>query len=299
MLIRRPNLFLVGAPKAGTTSLYEYLRGHPDVYMSPVKEPFYFSPDVYQTGRSRYQYGRDEDSYLDLFSGAAGERLVGEASTHYLASPQAPQLIKSFEPSSRIVAMLRDPVDVVQAWHNERVLKGIESEADFARVVASEANQPAVYTSIAAYGSQLERWFAAFDRSAIHVIVFDDFVADPPGQFRLLLEFLGVDPGYQPASFAAHNQSSQNRAAASLLRAGPVRAVGRAAKRVVGDATARNIGKRIRNSPLMRQRRQRPALSPDVRATLAKRYEREVARASELIDRDLAALWNGHASAAG
>ena len=297
-LSRRPNLFVIGAPKAGTTSLYNYLRGHPDIYMSPVKEPFYFSPDVYRTPRFRFQYGRDEEAYLSLFSEAGDEQLVGEASTHYLASPRAPGLIKAFEPSARIVAILRNPVDMVPAWHNERVLKGTEYETDFARLVALEATDPGVYTSIGAYGSQLERWFSAFDPSAIHVIVFDDLVADTPWQFRHLLQFLRIDEDYQPPSFAAHNESSENRRVVSLLRSSPVLGAWRTVKRMVGEDNSRKLGS-VRRSRLLRRRRQRPGLAPDTRAALQDRYAAEVARAGELIGRDLTELWTGRNAARG
>jgi hypothetical protein len=293
MMARRPNLFLIGAPKAGTTSLYEYLRGHPDIYMSSLKEPFYFSPDVFRGPTGRFRYGIDEEAYLELFAEARDERLVGEASTHYLASSEAPHLIRAFEPAARIVAILRNPVDMVHAWHNERVLWGMERETDFARALAADHAGSGVYTAIAAYGSQLERWLEMFDRSAVHVMVFDDFVANTPREFGRLLAFLGVDQSFRPRSFAIHNQSAANRWDASLLRTRPFRAAVRTAKVIVGKSNARTLGRNLRSTRLMRRPRARPPMGLEVREALERRFEPELEVASELLGRDLVSLWMG------
>ena len=111
---RRPDTFIVGAPKAGTTSLYAYLEGHPDVFMSPVKEPGYFAPDVIG-GSRKTVYGEDADRYLALFADARNEKRVSEASTRYLVSPRAPSLISDFQPAPRIIVMLRNPIDVIES----------------------------------------------------------------------------------------------------------------------------------------------------------------------------------------
>src|SRR5256885_1494402 len=87
-----PNFFIVGAPRAGTTSLYEYLKQAPGVYMSAVKEPHYFGD---QRG------GRSESEYLDLFRGAAGAAAVGEASVGYLRNPEVPERIRRAVPHTR------------------------------------------------------------------------------------------------------------------------------------------------------------------------------------------------------
>ncbi|MEP7158919.1 MAG: sulfotransferase, partial [Chloroflexota bacterium] len=221
---RRPNLFIIGAPKTGTTSLYSYLEGHPDVFMSPVKEPMYFCPDVRGGLRRRYEHGEDEADYLDLFMGAGTERYLGEASTRYLASKVAPQLIHEFEPDARIVAMVRNPVDLVHALHNERVSYGTEEITDFDAAIAADSDRMAgrrlrpgsdplwaAYRNAALLGEQVERWFDTFGLERVHVIVFDDFGADTPGEFRRLLEFLGIDPQYQPATFEVRRSSHRRR----------------------------------------------------------------------------------------
>src|SRR4051812_16580249 len=85
--VSRPNLFIVGAPKAATTSLYDYLSGHPEVFMCPTKEPLYFCPDV-RSGRNvnRLEHPRDEARYLEMYADAGNAKRLGEATTRYLVS---------------------------------------------------------------------------------------------------------------------------------------------------------------------------------------------------------------------
>src|SRR3954464_7011750 len=97
---RRPDFFIVGAPKSGTTSLYDWLDRHPQVYMSPVKEPFYFCPDVHGGLRRLYTYPKDEARYLELFADARPDQTCGEASTRYLVSQQAARRVAEFQPNA-------------------------------------------------------------------------------------------------------------------------------------------------------------------------------------------------------
>jgi len=107
-----PNFFLVGTPKAGTTSLYEYLKNIPGIYMSPIKEPNYFSvntiPENFQTKPIR-----DKETYLKLFEKVSNEKIIGEASAHYLSDQDAPSLIHQIVPHANILISLRDPVERV------------------------------------------------------------------------------------------------------------------------------------------------------------------------------------------
>jgi len=136
----RPNLFIVGAPKAGTTSLYEYLAGHPQIYMSPVKEPMYFCPDVHGFREGfPFMYGEDERAYLALYDDARDEKRLGEATTRYLVSHDAARLVHDFAPDAVAIAMLRNPVDLVHALHNERVSQGNEPITDFEEAMAADA----------------------------------------------------------------------------------------------------------------------------------------------------------------
>ena len=305
---RRPDLFIIGAPKCGTTSLYEYLEGHPDIYMSPVKEPFYFAPDAVRTTHKQFIYGRDDAAYLALFAGARSQKRVGEASTRYMLSLAAPQLVHDFQPAARLVAIVRNPVDMLPALHNERVSLGLEPITDFEEALAADADRRvgrrlppgtdprlAEYREHARYGAQLQRWIDTFGRSALHIMVFDDFVADTPAEFRRLLEFLDVDPDYRPAAFRARNQSHRTRAWVNgLTRARPVAwAAHTVMPRVVGDARAARLRRRLRHTPFVRRRYRREPIAPELRRALEEEFAEDVSHLSRLVGRDLGALWFG------
>ena len=225
-MVRFPDLFIIGAPKSGTTSLYEYLKGHPDVFMSVLKEPSYFAPDLAKEDSANFLvYGRDEALYLNLFAEAGDAKRLGEASTRYLYSKEAPALIKAASPDARIVAMLRNPVDMMHSLHAHKVAAATE-DLDFEEALAAEADRHAgkripptsnpmlaTYRDRARFGEQLPRWFEIFGRDRVHVIILEDMIRQPEDEFRRLLEFLEVDPDYQPESFAAHNVAHGARSA--------------------------------------------------------------------------------------
>jgi hypothetical protein len=217
-----PNFFVVGAPKAGTTSLYQYLRQHPAVYMSPIKEPCFFAPEVVDfTPESRAMYEKnraavrayldgplDHDTsgivlewndYLKLFKNVKGETAIGEVSGNYLASSSAAAAIRERIPDARIIIMLRDPVDRLYSQYVAARAHGL-TRTDFARwsmeQVSEEATrQPpfgAAWTG--RYAEHLQRFQKHFPASQIHVSFYDEYAANPQAVVRNLFWFLGVDP---------------------------------------------------------------------------------------------------------
>ncbi|HUG49092.1 MAG TPA: sulfotransferase [Candidatus Limnocylindria bacterium] len=313
-MTRRPNLFIVGAPKSGTTSLYDYLHGHSDVFMSPIKEPIYFAPDMQAGFKHRFRHGEDEKEYLALFDGAHDERYVGEASTRYLASPMAPALIREFAPDARIVAMLRNPVDMVYALHNERVSQQAEDVTDFEAAIALDHERRegrrlprgsnalgAVYRDNAMFGAQLMRWLDTLGRDHVYVIIFDDFARDTAAEFRRLLDYLGIDPSYRPPQFAVVNKSHRSRGGlARALFASPVAHVVRHSvmPAVIGEDNAARAARRLRHSRINRRANPRPPLDREFRRRLEREFEADVAVLSRLVDRDLSSEWLGKPVAA-
>jgi len=302
-------MFVVGAPKSGTTSLYEYLAGHPDVFMSPVKEPMYFAPDMRGGPRRRFEYRVDEAQYMSLFAGARDQKTIGEASTRYLASHAAPRLVREFEPQARIVIMLRNPVEMIHALHNERVSFGTEEITDFEEALAADADRAAgrrlrqgadplwaVYRNKARFGEQVARWIDKFERERVHVIIFDDFADDTPGEYRKLLEFLDVDPSYQPASYAARRKSHRRRG--GLLRAmvqSPAArwAVHRLLPAVFGRTRSARLVWRFRQSRLNLKAAPRQPIRPELRRQLEAEFAPDIAQLSSILERDLVQLWFG------
>ena len=131
--MKRPDTFVVGAFKSGTTALYEYLRAHPQIFMCVPKEPMYFGADL--TPRYRRM---TEQEYLALFADAQPGQRAGEASPWYLYSHSAPAEIAHFAPDARIIVMLRNPVDVMHAQHGQLVFNRREDITDFAAALEAE-----------------------------------------------------------------------------------------------------------------------------------------------------------------
>jgi hypothetical protein len=132
----RPNFFIVGAPRSGTTAMYEYLRQHPDVFMPYRKEPVYFGSDL--TKRPPFL---DEAGYLKLFGPGKGRSRLGEATVWYLYSETAAAEIKAFDPDARIIIMLRDPVEMIYSLHSHWLFTGNEDIEDFGQALEAEEDR--------------------------------------------------------------------------------------------------------------------------------------------------------------
>lgn len=303
----RPNLFIIGAPKSGTTSLYEYLAGHPEIYMSPYKEPMFFCPDVHGLlGQPALLHGTDEDAYLALFDDARSEKWLGEATTRYLVSHQAARLVHEFSPDAVAICLLRNPVELVHALHNERVSQGNEPITDFAQAIAVDERRArgvdvpgamnrlgSVYRESARFAEPLQRWFDALGQDRVHVVIFDDLTRDVPAELRRTLEFLGVDPDYQPANVDARNASHRQRKIVRRVldsRLGTIVSDDMARALLGANARAR-LACRFRKSRLNRRGVTREPLPEPVRRQLDDEFRPDVEQTGKMLGRDLAGLW--------
>lgn len=304
-----PNLFVIGAPKCGTTSLYMYLKGHPQVHMSPTREPNYFAADLaHDPARQSFVYGRDGAAYLRLFERAGTKPIVGEASTRYLSSRRAPMLIRAASPEARIVAMVRNPVDMLRSLHAHKLAAGTEDIADFEHALAADLDRRsgrriparanpllATYRDRARYGELLLPWFETFGPQSVHVIVLEDVVRQPDLQFERLLDFLAVDPAYRPPAFKSHNSAHRGRNVVKRLTSTPPAQwlAWRALPSMVGDIRARELVSTFSHSRLRRSEGLPTEVAPELRARLESEYEADVSLLGQLLQRDLARLWFG------
>jgi hypothetical protein len=294
---RRPDFFIVGAPKSGTTALYEYLRQHPQVFMADPKEPNFFGADVER--RRTPRIGLDE--YLSYFAQAGDAKRVGEASVRYLHSRTAAQEIAEFAPRGQAIIMLRDPVEMMYSMHGELVFIGAEDITDFADALAAEddrsrgrripggANKPAalLYRDSARFADQVQRYFDALGRDQVLVLVYDDFRDDTLDTYRRVLQFLGVDPSFVP-QMGIVNPSKQPRSRLLLrLISNPPSWL----RRVLGAALPPRQRKRLFRRALALNARTAPRrpMDPELRARLKAEFAPEVRRLGELIARDLTA----------
>jgi len=132
----KPNLFIVGAPKCGTTFLYHYLKKHPDIYFPEFKEPHFFGSDLI---RRNGAYDLSLNQYYDLFK--SDKKIIGEASTFYIFSKNAAKEIYNFNSEAKIIIMLRDLVDLVYSLHSQFVFSGDEVIEDFKEALDLEKNR--------------------------------------------------------------------------------------------------------------------------------------------------------------
>lgn len=294
---RRPDFFIVGAPKAGTTSLHAYLRRHPQVYMPVAKELHFFGSDLEFRRTPRIS----EAEYLGYFTDVPdAARRVGEASVRYLQSLNAAAEIATFSPHARIVIMLRNPVEALPAMHSEYLFSGLEDISDFASALAAEpdrkagrripdaTNVPQVlyYRESVRYSDQVERYIATFGPSRVHIIVFDDFKADSERVYRTTLEFLGVDTTIPVATQVINpNKVARSRLATRLISNPP--AALRALARLVDRPTRKRLYRWLLNLNARTARRQ--PMDDQLRDRLVDEFAPEVDRLAKLIGRDLSA----------
>jgi hypothetical protein len=210
-----PNFLIIGAAKAGTNALYHYLRQHPQVYMSPWKEPKFFAFESEADLGFRAANGRDapvnasvildQAEYEELFDDARDDELArGEASTHYLYVERSPARIKALIPDAKLIAVLRNPVDRAFSSYQHLVRDDLEP-LDFGAALDAEPQRIAEhyaylyrYTDMGFYSEQLDRYEKTFPENQLCVLLYDDLRSDPEGTCRRIFSFLGVDEDFVP-----------------------------------------------------------------------------------------------------
>lgn len=266
-----------------------------------VKEMHYFGRDL--RFRAPF-YRRNFKEYLAEFQRCNGQRCIGEASVWYLRSSQAAAEISAFNPQAKIIIMLREPVEMLYSLYYELRYLGEEHLPSFEQALAAESERSAerrigrqacfaqglMYRQNARYCQQVQRYFEAFGRNQVKVIIYDDLAADPKKVHRNTLEFLEVDPACGPQDFKVVNGNKSIRSPA--LRAvvkDPLLHSGLAAlRRWLPKKLLRTL--RAFDHSLWRintRFEERPPLDPGLRAQLKSEFANEVDRLSELLERDL------------
>lgn len=215
-----PNFLIIGAARTGTTSLYQNLQSHSEIYLPKSKRPephFFFREASFAKGLDWY-----ERTYFDAW---AGEKAVGEASTSYFFGEETPTRIAESLPGCRFILMLRDPVQRAFSnyWHS--VKAGLETlsfaeaiEAEDERTAALKGTdmgetRPFSYLARSRYGEQMARWLSVFGPEHFCVLLFDDYVRDTASCLRQIAHFLGVaEDGFAVANRFAENRSTPEEA---------------------------------------------------------------------------------------
>jgi hypothetical protein len=279
--LNRPNFFIVGAQKAGTTSLYNYLAQHPQIYMSPVKEPSYFAPEQCPAGSVP-----SWAAYLRHFAEVTDELAIGEATATYLWSETAARNIATRIPDAKIIISLRNPIERAFSQYLHMLTQGAtrNSFREQINMGLQCRNTPFSvlwpFLELGKYHEQIIRYFREFPRSQIHISYYDELEQMPAQVMRDLYSFLGVDANFVTDVTYRHNQPRIPRLTTTayfLKRWGAWRYLRRLAPR--------SLGPRMRS--VMLRSRESLRIERADRAFLAAYYREDVIQLSLLLDRDL------------
>lgn len=303
---KKPNLFIVGAPKCGTSSLHYYLDQHPDIFMSKPKEPHYFCTDLHKESDEYHQKQkrfprRSRKEYFKVFSGARNEKIIGEASVWYLYSTIAAQNIHEFNPDAKIIIMIRNPVNFLRSLHSHLVLNRLEDLQFQDALDAEQRRKKGIslpgrvlcpsqlyYSEVSNFSEQIARYLDYFSHENIYIAIFEEFVADIKNSYKKILYFLDVDSNFE-ATFKVLNQNKKERSRTitNILKTdNPIKSF---SKMVIPVPLRSNIRKFIHN--LNVQETKRNGLDINQFNSLKNIYKSEAEKLSHLTGKDLVKFW--------
>lgn len=199
MILKIPNLFIIGAMKSGTTYLHDLLSAHPDIFMSKIKEPCYFvkSNELKKFAPSMWNMGISEnhDKYFQLFENVKNEKIVGESSTLYTKFPTlsgVPEKIYNFNPDAKFIYVMRDPIErtLSHFWHNVHV----ESKMfDIYEGIKSDPH----YMNVSYYALQINQYLKFFNKKQFFFLTFEKMIKNPENMLINIFEWLNVDSGFK------------------------------------------------------------------------------------------------------
>lgn len=277
-----PNFLIIGPGKTGSTSLWHYVRQHPDVFMSDFKEPSFFWTEAPNWKENRVQTLQE---YEKLFESAGSSAAVGEASATYFADPGAPTAIKETLPDVRLIAILRDPRSRAFSQYVFQRMRNFERAESFLEAVAAEPTRSreelASYIDPGLYHKHLTRYLAEFPWERLHLVFTDDLRAHPDDVMRDIFRFLGVDPSVEVDTSSDFTVSGRPRIKAVdtlMSNKNPL-------KRILGawaPEWARKAVRRLRNSNL-----ERLSMTAEERQALRPYFEDDIKQLETLLERDL------------
>lgn len=289
--LKKPNLFIVGAPRCGTTTLWSHLKEHPEIFMSREKELYFFDSDLW----GRPEWAPTLEQYLANFSSACdGQQIIGEATPSYLRSKRAPTEIKSFNPDARIIIMLRNPLDVMYSLHAQALRYGTEPIKSFELALEAdkkrEDRESLGYWRFTDFPDQVKRYFNLFGRERVHIIIFDDLKKDLISVCESTLHFLDVSPYVAPISGARNANLDARIAGLQRILAQPPRTF-KIISRVLPKQLRIDISHALSRWNLV-ERPRRP-MHHKLKKRLQREFEPKIQELSNLLERDLSG-WLQH-----
>ncbi len=301
-----PNFLIIGAAKSGTTSLANYLKQHPQVFIAPSnKEPNFFiveglelppfsgpadSATLYE---KIYKYSvTDVDSYRSLFQEVSHEKAIGEASVPYLYFPQAAERIKKYIPDVRMLVVLRNPIDRLYSHYLMVREKYLLEPLELAQAIAQEEERIRNnwgwdwhYVSMGMYYNQLKLYLDLFDREQIKVFLYEDFCLDPVGVVQAIYRHIGVDDTFVPDISKRNKVSYASRSLMLNRLLNSSNRLGSDLKRLLPKTLYKRFifySNRWNSIPV-------PPMASDIRERLKALFREDIIKLQDLIRRDLSA----------
>jgi hypothetical protein len=288
-----PNFFLVGAAKAGTSSVYAYLSQHPQVFFPRIKEPHFFT-QVRAPAQQRpfVEAITDRAEYLRLFRDADRCEVVGDASPSYLWHQEVPHRIRAQVPDAKIAILLRDPVERAYSHYLMDYREGVQ-DMPFYEALVRDLSQSekgwgisSLYFELGQYARQVSRYLETFPPERIRILFFEDFRRDVKCSLSELVRFLELDAAAIDRIYISkvHNPYAAPRN--ELMR----RVAGARISRTLGRALlSRKTGEFVYERYFVRHAR-KPPIDLRARDLLCALYDPEVAELEKLLGHALPQL---------
>jgi len=291
--VNKPNFFIVGAPKCGTTAMNDYLMQHPDVFMAP-KELHFFGTDLKLKNKIK------EHDYLSYFQNSGNKKVIGEASVWYLFSKNAAREIKNFSPDARILIMLRNPVEVIHSLHSQHLYDGNEDVTDFEKALnlddarkkgmeladSIDFSETPAYRDSVLFSEQVKRYMEVFNKKNVHIILFEDFKNCTKKIMLETLQFLEVNPDIH----IEYDVVNPNRQIRSFYLHRLIKKPSRIYKKITRTIIPFKKMRHILMKTLFKSNikiSQRKKLSPQLDAKLKASFSTDILALSKIINRDL------------
>lgn len=292
-----PSFLIIGAAKAGTTALHEALAQHPQVFMSPTKEPNFFAlegdPLAYAAGSVQRVYlshcVTDIDTYRNQFLAVAEQKAIGEASPIYLYDCAAPSRIQHYIPDVKLIAILRDPIERAYSNFLHHIRDQLETTTDFLQAIHLEEQRISEqwwwgfhYIRSGFYYEQLKRYVERFDADQIQIYLYEDLLRNRSATLQDIFQFVGVDPTFTPDMSVRQNVTGVPKSRFMhqfLSQKNPIKTIfkpllpAKFRQRFVANLKNQNLAK--------------PALSAEVRQQLLPLFHDDISKLQDLIQRDL------------
>lgn len=290
----KPNFFIAGAAKSGTTSLFHYASLHPDVYMSEIKEPHYFChenfPPVFagpgDEGFSENRLRTMKD-YLKLFTPGQNARIRGEGSVYYIYFPEVAERLYEFNPQAKVVLVLRNPVDRAFSAYMHTVRDGRETLSFEDALEAEPSRREAGYQplwwyrELGLYSAQVERYMRVFPKEQLKILLFED-LRDPPRAVYDTFSFLGLNPDVFIDTSVKQNESGVPKSRLMYHFFAKPNGLKEIIKPLLPTQFRQQIGQQAKSMTLRRE-----TMDPATKLSLKTFYENDIRQLQLLLGRDL------------